>query len=314
MDVTVAICTWNRASLLDETLTGFRQLVIPDGLSWEIVVVNNNCTDTTDEVIERHREGGLPVRRLFEPVAGLSMARNRALAEARGDLVLWTDDDVLVDPAWVSAFKSAADRYLEAAYFGGVIDPWFPIPPDPDLLAAFPSLRIGFCGRNLGPEERPLQPGEHVYGANMGMRRSRTEGLTFDARLGPVGKSGGLHDDVDIQGRIDVRGLARIWVPTMRVRHYVDPERMTPAYMLMYSGGSGKSEVLQYGPPNPDAPRLFGVPRYLIRQCGECYVRRMLAWVRSDRRTMFQNARQYAYYRGMIRGCREFARTAGRTG
>src|ERR1700738_3055719 len=95
--VSVAICTWNRARLLGQTLESFVRLRIPEGVSWELLVVNNNCTDDTDAVIERHA-GSLPIRRLYEPTPGKSYAHNLAIAEAQGDLVLWTDDDVIVDP------------------------------------------------------------------------------------------------------------------------------------------------------------------------------------------------------------------------
>ena len=50
MDATIAICTWNRSDLLDKTLARMRELEIPPGTTWEIVVVNNRCTDNTDEV------------------------------------------------------------------------------------------------------------------------------------------------------------------------------------------------------------------------------------------------------------------------
>lgn len=77
MNLTVAICTWNRAALLDWTLARMRELRIPDGVEWELLIVNNNCTDQTDAVIARHA-GVLPIRRIFEVNPGLSNARNRA--------------------------------------------------------------------------------------------------------------------------------------------------------------------------------------------------------------------------------------------
>ncbi len=78
MNVTVAICTWNRAKLLDQTLTRMQQLRIPANVAWELLVVNNNCTDDTDAIIAGH-ESALPLRRLFEPKPGLSNARNFAV-------------------------------------------------------------------------------------------------------------------------------------------------------------------------------------------------------------------------------------------
>ncbi|MEO2022181.1 MAG: glycosyltransferase, partial [Pirellulaceae bacterium] len=92
MDITVAICTWNRADLLNQTLTRLQQLVIPEDLQWEIVVVNNACTDQTPEIVARHQEH-LPLRMVMEPEPGLSCARNRAVQAARGRWIIWTDDD-----------------------------------------------------------------------------------------------------------------------------------------------------------------------------------------------------------------------------
>ncbi len=124
MNVTVAICTWNRARLLDETLSRFRSVRVPAGLDWELLVVNNRSTDDTDEVLKKY-ESALPLRRLFEPQQGLSHARNCAIAAAQGELLLWTDDDVLVDADWLGQLVRAANSHPTAAYFGGPIDPWF---------------------------------------------------------------------------------------------------------------------------------------------------------------------------------------------
>src|SRR5438105_3257885 len=106
MQVTVAICTWNRARLLDQTLTRMRELAVPTGLSWELLVVNNNCTDDTDAIIAKHADA-LPIRRLLETKQGLSNARNCALENMRGELLIWTDDDVLVDEGWLRAYVDA---------------------------------------------------------------------------------------------------------------------------------------------------------------------------------------------------------------
>src|SRR5262245_53707365 len=86
MILTVAIWTWNRARLLDQTLARMRDLRVPAGGTWELLVVNNNCTDDTDAVIAKHASA-LPLVRLFEPKQGLSNARNCAVDHARGDLL-----------------------------------------------------------------------------------------------------------------------------------------------------------------------------------------------------------------------------------
>ena len=130
MLLTIAICTWNRARLLDQTLTRMRDLRVPSGVNWELVVVNNNCTDDTDAVIARHAKH-LPLRRLFESSPGKSFALNRAASEARGDFVVWTDDDVLVAPGWLAEYAAAMRRWPTASFFGGPSEPWFDASPPP---------------------------------------------------------------------------------------------------------------------------------------------------------------------------------------
>jgi hypothetical protein len=83
MRISVVICTWNRADELRTTLDSLTQLVIPAGCVWELVVVDNGSTDETNTVIAEF-EARLPVRSLFEPELGLSRARNRGAAAARG--------------------------------------------------------------------------------------------------------------------------------------------------------------------------------------------------------------------------------------
>ena len=99
----------------------------------EVVVVNNNCEDHTDEVIRAFVDR-LPIRREFEPERGHSRARNRGVDTAKGDYIVWTDDDVVVDPGWLAAYSRAFRRWPEAALFGGPIIPKFE-PPSPKWLA-----------------------------------------------------------------------------------------------------------------------------------------------------------------------------------
>src|SRR5437763_1886582 len=125
---TVGICTWNRAALLEWTLTEMLLLRIPEPVTWELLVVNNNSTDETESVIARFA-GKLPIRGIFEARQGQSHARNRLVAEAAGELILWTDDDVLVAPDWMEQYVEAARRWPDASHFGGTADPLFEISP-----------------------------------------------------------------------------------------------------------------------------------------------------------------------------------------
>ena len=95
MSLSICICTFNRAQSLALTLES-----LASARAWfkeddEVIVVNNNSSDHTNEVVGSFRDR-LPVRVVHEPTQGLSMARNRALAEAGGDSLIFFDDDVTV--------------------------------------------------------------------------------------------------------------------------------------------------------------------------------------------------------------------------
>src|SRR5438067_7149458 len=220
MHVTVAICTWNRANLLDRTLARMRELSVPPGLAWELLVVNNNCTDDTDAVIARHA-GALPLGRLLETKQGLSHARNCALEHVRGELLVWTDDDVLVEPGWLSAYVEAARAHPAAGYFGGPVEPWFEADPPADLLRYLPSVRGAFALVDYGPETRPLAAGEAPFGANMAFRTELVRSFRFDPKLGRTGASQIGDEETALLEALNREGRFGVWVGPARVRHFI---------------------------------------------------------------------------------------------
>ncbi|HYV35953.1 MAG TPA: glycosyltransferase [Gemmataceae bacterium] len=307
MKATVAVCTWNRASLLDQTLTAMRRLHIPEGFDWELLVVNNNCTDDTDAVIAKH-SAALPIKRLFEPVSGQSNARNCAIQHAAGDWIVWTDDDVLVDADWLGAFAQTAARFPKAVAIGGRVEPWFPSEPDPDLLTAFHVLRIGYCGVDHGLEERPLNAGELIAGANMAYDANFARGVLFDPRFGRKKDFQGGGDDLAYFSAIQAMGALAVWSPQMLVRHYVAPERMTLAYLKRYFADAGEQEILAKG--IPAGARLFGVPRWLLRRQLEGLVVSLCSRVVTNRTASLLRQRDYWLVKGMVRGCIKLRRAA----
>ena len=150
MRLTVAICTWNRASLLGRTLETLVRAKRPRA-PWELIVVDNHCTDDTQRVLDRFA-GPLPLRPVFEAEPGLSHARNAAIRHATGDYVVWTDDDVLVGEEWLCAYEAAVERWPEAAVFGGPVRARFEGTPPPWLSAIWPDVAAAFATRELGAE------------------------------------------------------------------------------------------------------------------------------------------------------------------
>jgi glycosyltransferase involved in cell wall biosynthesis len=296
MKITVAICTWNRANLLDKTLTGLHRLHIPNGVEWEVLVVNNNSTDNTDQVIVRHAQV-LPIRRIFEPRQGHSNARNRAIESAKGDLLLWTDDDVLVDSNWLTEYIRAANTYPEAAFFGGRIDPWFESSPPPWIERNLQWLRGPYAIAQLGDDIRPLMERELPNGANMAFRTNLLQNIRFNPMLGRVGSDLLSADDHDVCKRFCIQGFWGLWVGSARVQHYIPRERLTMTYIQRWFYGAGRTDVRLKRVA--EGTMLCGVPRWVLR----CYVEaQFITWCLFPWKTTlwFQAFRNSAILRGII--------------
>ena len=256
MDATIAICTWNRSDLLDKTLAQMRELEVPTGLAWEIVVVNNRCTDNTDEILARHT-GPLPVRRVFEEKQGQSHARNAAAMAARGELILWTDDDVLVDSRWLAEMVAAARSQPQLSFFGGPIEPWFEIDPPQWLLDNWSVVNGAFAFRDLGSEPFEFDLKKLPYGANYAMRTSVQQKFLYNPRLGRVATGEVRGEETDVLHKLLAAGHRGAWVPPSKVKHFIPRDRLTLDYIRRFFHGSGQTEFIRKR--SQDGPATIGL-------------------------------------------------------
>lgn len=263
MIISVTICTWNRALLLDQTLTAMRGLHIPDGVDWELLIVNNACTDNTDEIVAKHARS-LPIRLIHESTPGKSHAANRAVDESRGELILWTDDDVLVDADWLLSYVSAAKKFPDVAFYGGSIDPWFEITPPSWIKNNIDVLELVYAIRRAEIEVKYLSQGEWVWGANMAVRRSIHQQFPFDVRIGPCGSNQVRGEEVFLQQKLVGAGYRGAMVGGARVRHYIPAERLCRKYVGGWFRGDGRSSARLEGPQ--DCVHFMGFPRYALRK------------------------------------------------
>lgn len=240
MCLTVAICTWNRSALLRQTLEEMTRLAVPAEVDWELLVVNNNSTDDTDAVIESFASR-LPLRRLFEPNPGKSHALNHAAREAAGEYILWTDDDVLIDPDWLAEYHRAIVRKPDASRFGGPIAPWFAGAP-PAWLPRVMSTDVKHVYATLEPTAAmiPITSEYWPYGPNLVMRTADQLLYPYDPGLGPRPTSSVRGEETAGVHQMLADGLEGWWVPAARVQHYVPVAHQTIAYIRRYMVARGE--------------------------------------------------------------------------
>ena len=131
VDLSVIVCTYNRASLLTETLQLLANQTIPSNLQWEIVVVDNNSNDSTAQVVSSFAsKSRFPTEYVFEKRQGLNYARNCGIAHSHGAIVVFTDDDITPAREWIRTIIEAMHQH-GADGVGGTVLPRWPAPPLP---------------------------------------------------------------------------------------------------------------------------------------------------------------------------------------
>lgn len=196
--ISVIICTYNRSRLLEKTLNSVAQLRHPP-VPWELVIVENNCTDDTAQVVRRFAENpGLSVRYFSETKQGISHARNAGIRAARGDILAMTDDDVILDPQWLCDIHKTFDRFNCLGVGGRIVPLWMSQRPSWLEMDGPRSLMRAVLAFDLGENSCELNDANPPFGANMCFRRSAFEkyGL-FRADLGRKYKSLMLGEDTE---------------------------------------------------------------------------------------------------------------------
>lgn len=241
------------------------RLIIPPQIEWELLVINNNSTDNTDEVIASFSQL-LPIVRIFEASPGLSHARNAAVARASGEYIVWTDDDVFVDEGWLSAYIRAFQAYPHASIFGGPIAPCFEGSPPAWLMRAWPSLMNAYATRDLGVKIIPLsRDGNHLpYGANFAIKMSEQAQRRYDPRLGVRPGHTLLGEETQLIVSILAAGGHGWWVPDAAVRHWIPRSRQTLKYVRNYYQALGLTRSTKLA-ALPSEYKLFGKPLWLWR-------------------------------------------------
>ncbi len=238
--VTVAVCTHNRAELLRQALTGIvEQNYPPDRL--DILVVDNGSIDHTRTVVTIFSDSRFPLRRIEERQKGLNHARNRAVAEARGSIVVFADDDILVERDWIRQLVApfVADSRERIGCIGGEVSPVFP-EGRPDWVAEWHSPLA------FRKQAGPLADHQNPMGANLAVRRSVfVQTGEFADGLDRNGENFFGGGDRELVRRIRSAGWQVWFAPAANARHQMPASRTTLAYAARHAFDSARSRVFE---------------------------------------------------------------------
>lgn len=276
LDATVLIATHNRSRLLDETLTCLAEMPVSPALAWEVIVIDNNSTDGTRATVEGHQHTfPVPLRYLSERHQGRSSALNAGIAQARGRVLAFTDDDVRVQDGWLDAACGPLLGESPAAdYAGGPVRPIWEVPPPKWLDQTRGDLWGTIAIQDHGPVTMRYEDARKVpLGANMAVRAEVLDVVGgFRADLGRAGGRLVLGQEVpEWLMRARRAGFGGLYVPAMEVHHHIPAGRLTPRYFRRWWFGKGVSRaaldrmqpITELGIDLRNTPHILGVPRFM---------------------------------------------------
>jgi len=242
MLLSVAICTYNRASLLVRALDSVVAQTLPSN-TLEILIVDNGSTDETRDLVAKLQRKNPAIRYTIESEPGIAQARNRALNEARGEYLAFIDDDAWADPKWLENLLAPIESVRPtpkcvvgpvSLVWDGTRPEWFP--------ARFESL---LCRYDMGDVPRFLEAGGYLLTTNSLFHREtllRLGGMRTD--LGHKRKALIGGEDNDVFNRLVANGFSVYYEPNALVFHPVPKERQTRRFLLRRLFWDGASQPL----------------------------------------------------------------------
>lgn len=304
--------TFNRGELLADAVRSILTQQHPETPPFELIVVDNNSTDGTREMVERFAALDSRVRYVFEPQQGSSFGRNAGIRAARAPIVAFTDDDVRAQPDWLAAIVRAFDEHPDADVVGGRVLPIWPSAP-PRWLTRDHWMPLALVDYGNAPvvvsADRPIC----LVTANCSFRRRvfDTVGL-FAPHLG-LGKDGtlGSVEDHEIQLRVRRAGGRVLYDPLIVVRADIQPSRLERSYHRRWHSGHGYFHALLRSEDMEQTRvgTLCGVPAHLYRQALQDFLAWTRAQITGDRERAFERELRLRFFASFFTTRRrEFAR------
>jgi len=277
-DVSVVISTYNRCNLLPSVLESVLAQEDTGDARYEIIVVDNNSTDQTRQVVESFiARDPRKIRYIFEKKQGLAYARNTGIAQARAPIIAFTDDDVRVARDWIAMIKRAFAEHTEVSCVGGKVLPqWESEPPawlTRDHWSPLATMDYGDAPFYVDRRKQLC-----LVGANLCVRREAFAQVgLFSSDLQRVKDSIGSLEDSEFLLRLWRAGSRGMYIPGIIVTAEVQADRLTKAYHRRWHKGHGYFyAVMRAEEVERSRARLFDVPVHLYRQA----LTDALAWLK----------------------------------
>jgi glycosyltransferase involved in cell wall biosynthesis len=265
LQFSVIICTYNRVLFLEDCLLSLLNQGVDDSFDFEVIVVDNNSKDKTKDIVLSYKERFCDkLEYILETEQGLSYARNRGVRESKREIVIFTDDDVVVDKCWLKEIYLAfAQRGSDIVF--GKISPSWQIDEVPSWLRQDKELWKMVGVLDYGDTVREvISKKEQFFGANFAIKRSVLEEIGgFDTGLGVKGSQHSLGEDTDLFFKAFALHKKITYNPAAHVYHKIGPAMMTKAYIERWSYWGGVYSASRF---QKAKNKFVGAPYWFIKE------------------------------------------------
>ena len=243
--LSVIICTYNRDKYIYNVLKSLAENTLPPD-RYEIVLVDNNCTDNTRSECDRFVKDfpDMTFRYFVETNQGLSHARNRGIRESKGDILVYVDDDALVNKEYLQTYADFFVQHPEIDAAGGPIIPQYET-EEPAWMSHFTKALItGY--KYLGDKVKEFPKNDYPGGGNAAYRASVFEKVgLFNVELGRKGDSLVGAEEKDIFDKMTTLGMRFYYLPTAILYHLIPEKKLSKDYFDRLTYSIGKSERMR---------------------------------------------------------------------
>jgi glycosyltransferase involved in cell wall biosynthesis len=310
--ITLLVCTYNRSTDLRELLdTAVRQETGGE-FEYEVLVVDNNSTDQTREVVHQFADNPR-VRYRFEARQGKSYALNTGLAAARSDLYVIVDDDFVLPADWVRKIVHTFRERPELSFVSGKVLPAW-MGPVPSWLG--PEHWSAVALADYGDEAFEASTDRQVCLLACAFRRADVLQVGgYEGRLGVSAARIGGVEDLEILQRLWAAGRKGLYVPSITFQHKVQPSRLTKAYHRRWHTDHGRSYAhLRDAGFERSSARVWDVPLHVFRGLAVSLARCGALALRGRGREAFLEETKARFFLGFITERRQQHFAAGGRG
>lgn len=259
--LSIIICTYNRAKYIGPLLESLAANTLPRS-EYEILLVDNNCKDNTRDICAQFAatHPDITFRYAVETEQGLSAAKNCGIREAHGDLIVYVDDDALVDPNYLQDYVNYFEAHPEVMALGGPIEPLYET-AEPEWMTPYTKALLT-AWMNYGDKPREYPRGRYPGGGNAAYRKVVFDQVgVFNTELGRKGNLLLASEEKDIFDKMHTLGMKVLYIPGPVLHHCIPQAKLEEDYFNRLTLQIGKSERAR--------TQAIGMGKYIKRLLSE---------------------------------------------